>query len=115
MNFAPQRNFTPGRDDNGMAAKRSTATAVEPVLIHPDALYTSQQVQRLLGVCKSTLREARQSQGLVASRRAGRDWYFGADLLAWLRAGRCSRGGADAVEEAPLSKIGEGRIPAKEG
>lgn len=73
----------------------------EPHVIHPHAVYTAEQVQRLLGLRPSTLRTAKREQGLRCCRRANRDWYLGEDLLAWLRGGRCSR---------PLSKMVEGTV-----
>jgi hypothetical protein len=72
----------------------------QPHVIHPHALYTAAQVRQLLGLRESSLRTAKREQGL---RRANRDYYLGEDLLAWLRAGRCSRNGQDRVEGAPAS------------
>lgn len=70
----------------------------QPHVIVENALYSGEQVQRLLHLKPSSLRTAKR-EGLVFIRRFARDWFLGSDLLAWLRAGRCSR---------PLSKMVEG-------
>ncbi len=83
------------------------ASAVEPHVIQPTAVYTAEQVQRLLGLKPSSLRTAKRS-GLVCCRRFSRDYYLGEDLLAWLRSGRSSRNGDDGVEEALSPEAREG-------
>jgi hypothetical protein len=79
----------------------------QPHVIHPHALYTAAQVRQLLGLRESSLRTAKREQGLRCCRRANRDYYLGEDLLAWLRAGRCSRNGEDRIEGAPSPAVKE--------
>lgn len=82
-------------------SRQVSCSAENPHIIHPTAVYTAEQVRRLLGLRPSTLQTAKREQGLRCCRRAGHDYYLGEDLLAWLKGGRCSRGGADQVEGMP--------------
>ncbi len=79
-----------------MPAKRPPG---EPAVIQPTALYTAEQVMCLLGISKRSLGGAKRN-GLAVVRWFNKDLFLGEDLLAWLRAGRCSRTGANSVEGA---------------
>ena len=60
---------------------------VAPPAIYPTAVYTRQQVEEMLGLGRETLaREIRHGR-LRVSRRAGRYWFLGEWLLAWLTSG----------------------------
>ncbi len=80
-----------------MRGKAPATSQSEPHVIQPNALYSPEQVQRLLHLKPSSLRTAKR-EGLVWIRRFARDWFLGSDLLAWLRAGRSSRNGTNGVE-----------------
>jgi hypothetical protein len=102
------------REENRtVAPKRTTSSDFDrlhptsPHVVVPTAVYTAEQVQRLLGLKPSSLRTAKRESGLVCIRRVNRDWYLGEDLLAWLRAGRSSRGGNGRVEGAPSPEVKE--------
>jgi hypothetical protein len=59
----------------------------EPVVIHPDGVYSMVSLQAGLGLTKSTVaREIRLGRLLVA-KRAGRYFILGQWILDWLRAG----------------------------
>ncbi len=90
-----------------MRGKASATSLSEPHVIYPNALYSAEQVQRLLHLKPSSLRTAKR-EGLVWIRRFARDWFLGSDLLAWLRAGRSSRNGDDGVEGVPSPEAREG-------
>src|SRR6476660_1552249 len=80
----------------------------EPHIIMPTAVYTAEQVRRLLGLAKSTLSTEIARGRLRVSRGAGRYWCLGSWLLEWIASGeKPSRRGANRVSPADS--------PAKEG
>ncbi|RMD87031.1 MAG: DNA-binding protein [Alphaproteobacteria bacterium] len=54
-----------------------------PKILLPDALYTTQELQRL-GIGRQTLAEARQSGKVRMYTAAGRAWYVGRELIEWI-------------------------------
>lgn len=94
--------------------KRAKITPMsEPHVIHPNAVYTAEQVRRLLGLRESSLRTAKREQGLRCCRRAGHDYYLGEDLLTWLKGGRCSRSISEMVERTATVLMSD-TVEAKE-
>jgi hypothetical protein len=109
--FKLRREIRPREENGAMSPKRhqiATEAPPPPFVIQPNGVYTAEQVQRLLGLKPSSLRTAKREQGLVACRRGPRDLYLGSDLLAWLRGGRRSANGRDAVEGLPSPDTKEG-------
>jgi hypothetical protein len=56
-------------------------------VIHPDEVFDKQAVIKLLNLKESGFRSEVRAGRLRVSRRLGRYWITGADILAWLRSG----------------------------
>ena len=94
------------------------APPVEPHVIHPHAVYTAEQVRRLLGLKEDTLGREIKLGRIRVSRRAGRYYLLGAWVLTWIEAGevRPSRDGASTVEGAePFCAGAQNGQQAREG
>jgi hypothetical protein len=63
---------------------REQLPAVQPHVIHADAVYDLATARAALGLKVSTIRTAWKKQGLKISRRAGRVYILGRWLLDWL-------------------------------
>jgi hypothetical protein len=97
-------------EDNAMSVKRSvgTASAAEPHIIVPTAVYTSEQVRRLLGLADGTIRREVREGRLRVAERCNRYYFLGAWLLEWIAAGeKSSRRGADRVSPAVSPAVKE--------
>jgi hypothetical protein len=70
-------------------------TAAPPALlvIHPDSVLSVEQAQHLLGLKRSTVRREVRESRLKISKRAGKHFLLGSQLLDWLRAGELPRRG----------------------
>lgn len=69
-----------------------------PLVLHPDLLLTGEQFRRWFGLRESSLyREVREGR-LRVSKRCGRYYVLGSDILDWLRSGVCM---PDAAEQEP--------------
>jgi hypothetical protein len=76
--------------------KRSSVETAEPasttgVVIAPTGVYTVAEVRSLFRLRQSTLRREIRLGHLAVCRRAGRYFFLGSQLLAWLQAGEIHR------------------------
>jgi hypothetical protein len=72
-----------------------------PLVIHPNAVFTSAQLQSALVLKRGTIRREVALGRLRACKRAGRYYFLGVDVLRWLRGG--------VVRQAPPVQLhGEG-------
>jgi hypothetical protein len=62
-----------------------------PIVISPDAVFTTDAVRTLLGLKQSSLRREIRQGRLQVSKRCGRYFFLGSQLLQWLRAGEVPR------------------------
>jgi hypothetical protein len=67
-----------------------------PVTIEPYGIYSPAWVRSALRLRESTLRREIREGRLAVSKRAGRYFFLGEQLLAWLRGGELKRRPKDA-------------------
>lgn len=70
------------------ARGKVTEAAPPPLAIEPNTLFTATALRQALGLKPSSLRRAIREYALVASKRCGKYFFLGADILDWLRRGR---------------------------
>ena len=67
------------------------------LVIHPDAVFLTDELRRLLRLKESSLRREVREGRLVVHKRCNRHFFLGADVLAWLRAGELKRRSGEAA------------------
>lgn len=77
------------RNPNAIRNRRKTSRRVRKVVGRLSALemYTTEGVMRFGGLGEDSLAEARQSGMVKPYPRGRRDYYDGAELIAWLKSG----------------------------
>jgi hypothetical protein len=75
------------------AGTTDSATATGPVTIDTNTVYTLEQAQRTLGLKRNSLRREVREGRLSVSKRCGRYYFLGEQLLAWLKDGERRRPG----------------------
>ena len=78
---------TNGRRTRGAPVVEPAASPPAGHVIHPDAVYTADEVQAIFKLRKSGIRREWRMGRLRVSKRAGRYFILGRWLIAWLEAG----------------------------
>jgi hypothetical protein len=74
-----------------MKTPRVHRPASGPHVIHPNCVYSVEDVKRLLGLHNSTIRREVRQGRLRVSKRSGRYFLLGEWILQWLREGELPR------------------------